>query len=198
MALCATAALIILSCSTTLTQDRWKDENYNNKLSKILVIGMSKDVAMRQLFEDTLADQLKQRGVEAVPSLTFLEPDTEITRDNVKPKIDGMGFDGAIVTHLVSMDAIDRYIPVRRTVPHTTDYFNNMYSYYSQTYPVVYTKDVAVQEEVAVLETALFDVKSENRVWKMTSQTFKPRRDKKTVKDIAREIVSNLRLDKLI
>lgn len=191
-------ALALIACGSTVTQDTWKAENYFKKSTKILVIGIEKDEEIRRLFEDSMVSQLKKRNVEATASLDLLEPNTEITRETVKPVIEGKGYNSALITHLVAMDDVDRYVPTRRTTPDANYFYNNMYGYYSKASPVIHTQEVAVKEKIAVLETALFDIETEERVWKMTSQTFNPRRSKSTVNDIVYTIVTNMRIAELI
>ena len=81
-------AIALAACGSTITEDTWKEESYNKKISKILVIGIEKDEELRRLFEDTLVSQLKGRRVEATASLDLLAPDAEITRETVLPVVD--------------------------------------------------------------------------------------------------------------
>lgn len=189
--------LVLTACGSTTTASKWKDEQYTKKMSKTLVIGISEDEEMRRLFEDVMAQQLSKKGVKAVPLLDLLPASTDITKETVLPAIEGQGFDTAVVTHMVELKEVKRYVPVKRDMARSEDLYNNMYTYYRNT-PVVQTKEVAVMEEVVVLETAVFDITTETRIWKMTSETLKPQKNKKTITDIAKVIVSNLNIDGML
>ena len=65
-----TATVIIMvsliACATTpnLTGS-WRDENYTGKFQNVLVVGISANQAARRIFEDTVVNSLKAKGVEA-------------------------------------------------------------------------------------------------------------------------------------
>jgi hypothetical protein len=59
------------SCGTTKTLHVWKDEGYNQRLLKVLVIAVSEEDFIRKHVENVLAENLASRGVEAVTGTRF-------------------------------------------------------------------------------------------------------------------------------
>lgn len=183
--------LLIAACATSNVVIRsWKDSHYQRKVSKVLVIGLSTNNAIRHSFEDTLADQLRRRGVTATPSSDFIplngSLDKDTVRAEVKSAIRGKGYDAVLVTHLVRVDRRTTYVPPTSHLEYS--FYRNIITAYS----VVYTPGYLVHETVVSLESNLYDTASERLVWSLTSQSFNPADAMDVIKPLSDIIVKNL------
>ena len=60
--------MIIGGCSTAKVKNVWKEAEYKEKTTSILVVGVAIRKGRRQIFEATLAKKLEAHGVRAIPS----------------------------------------------------------------------------------------------------------------------------------
>lgn len=62
--------VILAGCTKkTAVTDLWLDEAFDEKqYGNVLVVGLAEKMTFRNLFEDQIVRQLKELGVEAVPS----------------------------------------------------------------------------------------------------------------------------------
>jgi hypothetical protein len=79
-------------------------------MKKVLVIGMSADMANRRAFETAMTAALQSFKVEATPSSQVL-PEGKVSEDELRAKVKEAGYDGVVITRLVSVDEQTDYVP---------------------------------------------------------------------------------------
>ncbi len=147
--------------STTEFNSVWKDETYQGGyLKKVLIIGVAKKSEVRRYFEEIFAQQLRTRGVDAVPSNIVLPESGMLKKETIIAKVNELKIDSVLVTKLVSVKDIGTY----ETSP-TYVSGGGYYGYYSQSY-----QTVSLGRNV-VLITRIFDAKSEKLIWSALSET---------------------------
>lgn len=192
--LSAPAALFVLlltACaSPEIVTGSWKDSDYHRKITKVLVIGLSKNRTRRRAFEDTLVTRFRQAGVEAVPSYQLVplhEPlDKEAVKEEVRLAIQGKDFNTVLVSHLIGVDKRTTYIPPTSHLEY--GFYHNVVTAYS----IVYTPGYLAHDTVVSLETNLYDTRSEKLVWSMTSHSFNPSDAMDVIKPLSRKIIGSL------
>ena len=197
MAALATAGLLLAACaSPNIVVGSWKDKDYHHKVTKVLVIGLSKSATRRRSFEDTLVARFHQRGIEAVPSfrlVPLLDPlDKEGAKEEVRTAIQGKGFDAVLVSHLISVDKRTSYTPPTSHIEYGV--YRNIMTAYS----IVYTPGYLEHDTIVSLETNLYDTRSEKLVWSMTSHSFNPADAMDVIKPLSRNIIHDLSVQGLI
>lgn len=145
-------SFILTSCSSTSEISTWKDKSYSGNVKNVLIIVVAEKPGIRRVFEREYMMQLKNRGVNAVPSYEIIPADKMMDKDTILSKIKGMGIDSVLVTSLVSKTRITTYHP-------------GWYGHYSNAYGRKFTDDIVN------LETNLYDVKSEKMIWSILSET---------------------------
>ena len=96
------AALGLLSCSSTQVVNQWSNPAYTSpSFKKVMVIGVTKQTAIRRSFEDEFAARLKAAGVNAVPSYLYISQDGPVGEAVLKQALKEAGADGVIITRLV-------------------------------------------------------------------------------------------------
>ncbi|WP_422090142.1 hypothetical protein [Tenacibaculum ovolyticum] len=71
-----TLVVIFNSCTTTQLVQQWKNPEIDTlTISKVLIIGMTPNIEVRDQFEKLLKKEFELRGVDAVVSLDIFEPD---------------------------------------------------------------------------------------------------------------------------
>ncbi len=191
------STLVLASCASTNTVvGTWKDKNYHKKLSKVLVLGLTKRMELRRTFEDTLVARLRKNGIDATSSIGIIHLgktlDRETVEADIKAAIKKQRFDDVLVTHLIRTERQTSYIPPQS---------HPQYSFYGTimtTYASVYTPGYLVNSTVVSLQTDLYDTASEKLVWSMTSQSFDPKTTQDVVDTISDYIVKDLAHEHLI
>ncbi|MGE5894333.1 MAG: hypothetical protein ACM34I_09785 [bacterium] len=156
--LIAFVALVVigLSCTTTKFTGSWKDPSFSGSpYAKILVIGIFRQPGGRNLYEDIFAQQLKKRGIEAIPSHLVLPSDAKLTKDVIVQKVKEMGLDSVLLTRLV--DSV--------TYQNIPGYYYNYWDYAQASNAFI------IQADIGYLETNFYDAKTEKLVWSGSSTT---------------------------
>ena len=81
----------------------WSDRAFINShgpFKNILIIGVPKETDERAKLEKAFSEVLKKNGVNAMPSLEIMSPDTEINKENVLAAVSGKDFDSLLLNRL--------------------------------------------------------------------------------------------------
>jgi hypothetical protein len=158
---------------------------------------MSDKVTVRRSYEEKLVQELKKKGVNAVPSAAIMPGDELPDKESVRTAIQGKGFDSVLVTRIIGVEKETRYIPPRTYVIPDRNYYG-FYDYYYRSYQVVQQPGYLEEETIVSLETNIYDVNTEKLVWAITSESFNPNKAAEVIKPLSKLIVDKLRKDKMI
>jgi hypothetical protein len=190
--------LIISSCSNTKITSTWMDsKKAGTSYNDILIIGIAKEEHNRRLFEEQFSTQLTAAGIESEVSYRILPEGTEINRDNVSAAIKGKEIDAVIVTHMVSVEEETVYRQNMDYRP-TYGYYNGLYNYYPHVNTYVQQPGYYTTHDVVILETNLYEVKSEELVWSAQSRSFAPESAKEVIDDLVKLVIKDLKEKGLI
>ena len=190
--------LIISSCSNTKITSTWMDsKKAGTSYNDILIIGIAKEEHNRRLFEEQFSTQLTAAGIESEVSYRILPEGTEINRDNVSAAIKGKEIDAVIVTHMVSVEEETVYRQNMDYRP-TYGYNNGLYNYYPHVNSYVHQPGYYTTHDVVILETNLYEVKSEELVWSAQSRSFAPESAKEVIDDLVKLVIKDLKEKGLI
>ncbi len=193
--------LIVTSCATTELNSVWRDDNYSEKIKKVLVIGVIKKPALKRFFENEFVQQLKNRGIDAVAGFTVLTSDKEADKDIIASKIKELDVDGVLITKLVEKKTEETYVPGEAyygDVYRPPTYYRGWDSYYSRSYRTVYSPGYTIKNEVVIVETNLYDTGSEKLVWSALSKTFVEGSSDSIIKSFIKIIIDNLNNDRIL
>src|SRR5690349_12248562 len=92
-------AFVCIGCASTNMTGVWKDPSAQSaQLKKVLVVALVPRVTSRNNLEEHLAAELRQSGVQVVPSLQLIPAEKDLTKENVKSVVEQNGFDAVLVT----------------------------------------------------------------------------------------------------
>jgi hypothetical protein len=180
----------------------WKNPAYTGgKPMHVLVIGMSKDPAIRLDFEDDLAAAIAKDGVKVTPgNHILLRPDSpEMDENYLKGQIRDFKVDGVIVSRLVSVDKKTTYTPGSSyIVPY--GYYNTFYGYYGTVYRQVYTPGYLQRNMTVRVETNLYSTASGDGelIWTGTSDSFNPDSATKVIDEVVKVVAKELKKQKIL
>jgi hypothetical protein len=189
--------LAMISCATTTMKAVWKDESYQGEITNVLVIGVSKQPVRKRYFEDEFVRQLNARGLSATPSYRIFPSEEMLEKDIVLSKIREMGIDTVLITRMVDKKTVETYVPGTTHMYTPPIHYRSVRGYYGGT-GIYYEPGHTIQNEVVVLETNLYDKKSEDLIWSAQSETIVEGPEERVVKKFIKRIVKKLSENNLI
>jgi hypothetical protein len=168
---CACFALLLVtltaSCAPIKNLDVWKEETYAKPLKKVLVIVLAQEKSVREQFENVLANQLSDRGVEVFRGYKVL-PDlaTKPDRETVVAKVRELGVDSVLVARSISKKEITNHQYGGVFLGGSAVYSNG--GWYGYSYG--YTYDKQYDTDYFTISTKLYDVGTEKPVWSYIAQ----------------------------
>ena len=120
---------IMMSCSAPVTLTGWKNPKEHQTVSRVVVWAMFNRLEFRKPFEDASVKFLNSRGVKAIGSISFLNPDRKYELPELERILDSIGADGIVIYNYTGTDKTENYIPQTTTV--YPEYYSNYYGYYS-------------------------------------------------------------------
>jgi hypothetical protein len=180
-------------CSSTNTSlvNMWRDPDYRQPMSKLLIIGIQKDQATRRNWEDRFAEELVQHGVAAVPSYSLFPgdlPDTQRVIEVVRRE----GYDGVVMTRPLSSTVESRWVSgYVREIP--TLGYDPWYGVYYNYYRRVYEPGYVEADRVVRYEINLWSTSEPGRlVWTGTTESVDPTSAEQVSREISAKIVPEL------
>ena len=190
--------IFILSCASTKVTSVWMDsKKAGTSYNDILIIGIAEEEHNRRLFEEQFTAQLNAAGVESEVSYRALPEGTTINRETVTAAIKGKDIDAVIVTHMVSVEEETVYRQNMDYRP-TYGYYNGLYNYYPHVNNYVQQPGYYTTHDVVILETNLYEVKSEELVWSAQSRSFAPESAKEVIDELVNLVIKDLKEKGLI
>ena len=206
---------VFISCTGSALTDisgSWKNPDYKGKkFQNILVVAVSNDIVKRSTMENALSKSFKDSKVKATSSSNVLTPDMlalnssgkldTAKREAIKSKIESMGFDGVVVVSLLDVKDKQKYVPGSTYYMPNHYYLSPGYGFYGYWYPsyeVVQSQGYYVNEKEVFLETALFDVKTEQLLWSGETGTANPSSLKSLASSYSYAIVNRMLDDRVI
>lgn len=201
--------LVISGCSNTKLTDSWSDPLDKTSYKDIMVVGISTSDMTRREYEANFVASLQQEGLKAVPSYELISQQEELQfgdgtqgsfRKLVESAIKSTEIDSVLITHVVAITQ-DESAPMPvgvAVVVAPAPYYGNMYGYQSYVTNYVQPGYYEDDRQTYVLESSLFDAKTEEIVWTARSSTFAPDSIEETIQQVTKLFIDNLRSRKLI
>ena len=183
-------ALLLSACATTQLTSVWKDPSYQTRPARILVIGVARSPLNRRLFEDEFVRQLKSRGTDAIASYTVLPDAQQGDQADIAKKVAELGADTLLITRLVSKKVVQVYVPGTPYYP--PPFYDTWPNYYVYGYRYMYTPGYIANDEYAVIETNLYDAKTDKLIWAASSETGINDSDKNLIQSYIKVMVNNM------
>jgi hypothetical protein len=179
----------------------WKNPAYvhNKAFSRVLALGLSDKATIRADFEDALAAQLAETGMETIPGNTILlRPEgTNLDLQYLRTQVRENKLDAVVVSRLIKVDNTVTYVPGTAYMPPPFPYYGTFYGYYGAVYPAIYTPGYLKKEKKVRIETNLYVISSGEGelVWTGITDTFNPSNVDKAIDRLVKLVVKQMRDD---
>ena len=161
-------SLAITACAAPTNITVWRDRSYQGPPRRIMVIGVTRKQANKILFEEDVVRQLKVRGTDAVVSYTVMPDNMQRDHAVIAAKMKEQDADAVLISMLVSRKTVlTTFHGSFRVLPSTYGNWRDYIAYGSQ---VVYTPSYTEEDEIARIETNLYDVGNDNLIWSVASE----------------------------
>lgn len=187
----ARAALLLLpllaACAATRTPIQWRDPAYEGRIQK-LVVAVAVEGTMRSAAEDAFVSHMP-KGVQAVQSYQLqITPEMAKDKEAARARLLALakeGYEGALVARIVdTVITEDSWIAPVGT--------QTMYDYWGYAW-TSYTMGVQTETHTTiVIETRLFDLRTERAVWAAATEAYDQQRSVDAVRKIVGEISGRL------
>ncbi len=181
---------LLSGCSSSKIVNEWSEPDYiAPHFKKVVVLGISKQAALRRSFEDEFVAQLRASGIQAVPSYQFLPEEGQVPEPRLVDAVKQSGADAAIMTRLVRVERRTQVSP---------GYYNpypgfGFYHWYSTGWAGFYEPPRVYNYDVYTSETSLYDVDRDRLVWAGTVQTTDPGDIPKEIKNYVKTVMEALK-----
>jgi hypothetical protein len=161
--------MLLTACAVvTVPGATWKDPAYQSHPNKIMVLGLTKTAVNRRIFEDEFVRQLALHGTNAIASYTVLPDEVQGDRKAIASKLAELGADTVLITRLVSSKTVQTYVPGTPYFPPSP--YGQWPDYYDYGYNVIYSPGYLVEDELAVVESNLYDAANDKLIWASTTE----------------------------
>jgi hypothetical protein len=163
-------ALFTTSCGSIKTLHVWKDDTYQQRLQKVLVIAVAEQDFMQKHFENVLSESLASRGIEATPgNKVFPQTKGKLDREAILAKVKELGFSSVLVARSVNKKEVSELAHGQiYFVP--TSFQQDWYGFYADSLDVVAISGRQYDAEYFTLVTNVYDVTSEKLIWSYLSE----------------------------
>jgi len=166
--------ILLSGCSTNRLLSSWNDETYEqSSIAPILVLGVTKNnETKRRIYEDTFVDSLNGVQTKAIASYTLNKHPIEPTEKALRAVIKKTKAKTILITHLVSDTEKAFFVP--SSVIIGTNSYDRLYSYFPFIHNSVASSGSFVSTSKVILETSLYDVKTEKLIWTARTESIDP------------------------
>ena len=199
------AGVILQGCYSTSISASWMSDTHQPRnFKKLMVIGMSSNVAARATFEDELVYFMRLKGINAVAASSVLPPDRAIVKESPevqKKRLVDEGFDGVFAISLLEKTETTKYVQGSSSYAPASfygGYYGSFYSYYPHMYSSVYQPGYLVASQEIIMNSSLFDVDSGELLWSAQSDTTDPSSIDDAANSYAKSMVTQIIKRKVI
>jgi hypothetical protein len=198
--------LLLTACSSTRFVDSWKNpEIAAFEPKKVLVVGITDNMAARKIFEEKLKNAFIIRDIYAAESMAVLDngftssKKSEEEIDIMIKKIANEGFDTAVITSVKGVDERINYEAYYYpSIGYRWSRFGRYYYWYQDIY---YTPRYYDYYKVYNVETVIYNLNQDDTkslVWVGALNLVDPQRISSAVNEYVNKIIEQLEREKLI
>jgi nitrogen regulatory protein PII-like uncharacterized protein len=152
---------------------------------------------VRSTFEYQLKYELTSHGVSAMASVDGIPQDVKLDKQTFSQYFSDKNLDAVLITGLVSADTTEQYRP-GASYATPVGYYRTWHGYYGTVYSVHREPGYWTTDTKFVLESNLYDVVSEQLIWRGVSKAVNPESALDVIEDLSKKLVEQLAKDGLV
>ncbi len=151
---------------------------------KMATFVISSDDALRLGPEETLAAELRSRGMDAVAGYTVLPGELAKDKEKAQEFLKSTGITGAILMRVVGYEKETRHQTVTTSM-YTSTYYSTFWGYWNQSWTTVYEIGPRTSPRRVAIETLIYSIEQDELIWAGESESTDP----KDVRSFAKQLV---------
>ena len=192
--------ILMNSCATKDIVREWSpSEDHEQKLEKILIMGLVNQVSLRNDVEYEMTDAAHKFGLKATNSMAMFPPELGKPfedAEKLRLRLQERGFDAIITVAIIDIEA-ERYVgPEKKYVPMV--YYNRFTNYYHRTEVLVYKPGYFSLKTRYFLETNIYELKAGRLIWSGRSTVFDPQDVERFVPRYSKKLFKELQITGII
>ncbi len=164
----------------------WKNPNagpLDRTGRKVATFVINPDESMRLGPEETLAAELRSRGVDCLAGYTVLPVELARDRDKAQAFLKRVGIAYAILIRVAGKGEELHYMP--GTAWYAGPHYSNFWGYWDYGWSTVYSPGYVYSDTVVSLETLVYSIEENTLLWAGLCKATNPKDIRKLVKEIA-------------
>lgn len=129
VALSLIGIVLTFSCGAPVTLTGWKNPKENFQIKRLVVWAMFNKLEYQKPFENAIVSLFGKRGLNAVGSLSLLEPGKKYDQDELEKIFNDAGADAILIFNYTGTKTEEDYVP--QTTTYYPAYYGSYYGYYS-------------------------------------------------------------------
>jgi len=186
---------LFISCAGTELTQRQVNEAFRGKpVSNILVIAITGNEDSRRSFEQKFVAQLKSVGVEAISSEDAIPMPANLVmkKETILNAVNQFKNDAVIITHLIHKEEKEVYTRGGGQA------YVGFYGFYHSRSSYARDPGYSSTSKTVLLETNLYDVKTEKLIWSGQSKTLSKDSKYQMINDVIEVVINDLQKNNLI
>lgn len=205
------AVVLLSGCSSTTLSGSWKSPDFEGRISKVYLVGVSKNETNRHMYESRFAQELTTYGVTGIPSYKDLPDAQNADKGRIDQGMKKAGADSVLITRLIKTRTEEVVTPGRvsgyRSWPTGSSpyyyspapYYRYWGNYYDQCcFEMTYEPPTVTRYEVATIEANLYAAKSGELIWSAQLESVIESDLQKLVTDFVETVTRDLHKQGLI
>ena len=157
---------------------------------KVAAFVITREPTMRMGPEETLAAELRSRGLDTVAGYTVLPVELGNDQERAKEFLKNEGITGAVIMRVVDEAKTRR---PKTTVYYSEGFYPSFWGYWEYGWSATYTIGMAKSDRVFWIETLVYSIELDRLLWAGESTTANPKNIRKFIKDLVDEAGKELR-----
>ncbi len=169
-------SVTLATAASTQFVSTWKNskaEPIDATTVKMATFVVSSDDTMRWGPEETLAAELRSRGMDAVAGYTVLPGELAKDTEKAKEFLKNAGITGAVMMRVVGYEKETSRQAVT-TSTYTTTYYSTFWGYWNQSWTTVYEIGTQRSPRRVAIETLIYSVEQDQFTWAGESESTDP------------------------
>jgi hypothetical protein len=152
---------------------------------KVACFAIIPNEELRSAREETVAIEMRARGVDAIAGSVILPAELEKDRGRAKEFLKKAKIDAVIIVRLLGDQEAVKYSTMA-SVWYSQPYYGSFAGYWNYGWASASFYETTWTERVVTLETVIFSLEKDQLLWAGTSETTSPKDIKKLVSDLAK------------
>lgn len=185
--------------SSTTFMSTWKNPNFTvigGPGKKVATFVIHPDESLRLGPEETLAEELRKRGIDSFAGYTVLPGELAKDTEKAKEFLKKAGITGAVLLRILSREERTTYVP--GTAWYAGPYYPSFWGYWNYGWTMAYSPGYVWRDKVLTIETLVYSVEHDQLVWAGKSETTNPKDVRKFMKQLVEKAAKRMKKDGLV